>query len=178
MKKVLVLALIAVFVLGMTSCGKKKEEEGKTKTELLCIEKGWKLTSAVVNPGVTVGGEITTNYMDYLYDWEKNIVLVFSSDHGELIKVTTPAPEDQDGYLQNVMTTWNFSSDESQLKFQFPFFYDRSAGHPYRTFDSDLETATITTLDETKLTLTMTIDQTETKGTITTYVLNYEPVKK
>lgn len=178
MKKVLVLALIAVFALSLSSCGKKKQEEEKTKTELLCIEKGWKLTSATVSPGVYVGGELTTNYMDYLYDWEKDIVLVFSTDHGELIKVTTPAPEDQDGYLQNVMTTWNFSSDESQLIFQFPFFYDRSAGHPYRTFDSDPETATITVLDETKLTLTMTIDQENIKGTPTVYVLNYEPVKK
>ena len=75
MKKVLVFALIAVFALSLSSCGKKKE---KTNTEKLSIEKGWVLSEATSSPAYHMSdGSYATNLIKdgYLYIPEEDDIL-------------------------------------------------------------------------------------------------------
>ena len=154
MKKVLVLALIAVFVLGMTSCGKKKEEE-KTNTEKISNTKGWEMVSATITPAIEVSGELTNDWFGkYLYDYEQDDYLVFAQNGGLTIYPGKKLPgEEEDGYVESKASTWNFNSDETKLTFQIPFFYELVVGGPSRTFNAQFETATISKLTETEMVL-------------------------
>ena len=172
MKKVLVFALIAVFALSLSSCGKKKE---KTNTEKLCIEKGWVLSSATAAPYYvnSDGDQIHDIYNDYLEDFEKDDIIVFNTNYSQIIKPGSKLPTEEDsfGYTAEVAATWEFASDETELKFQIPFFYDESG----RKYDADIETAKIT-LSETALTIIYTYNVVDTKEACT-FTLNYVPAK-
>ncbi len=152
MKKVLVLALIAVFVLGMTSCGKKKEEE-KTNTEKISNTKGWEMVSATITPAIEVSGEMTNDWFGkYLFDYEQDDYLVFAQNGGLTIYPGKKLPgEDEDGYVESKASTWQFNGDETKVTFQLPFFYENAT--PARTFDAPFETATISKLTETEMVL-------------------------
>ncbi len=178
MKKVLVFALIAVFALSLSSCGKKKE---KTNTEKLCVEKGWVLSSVTAAPYyVTIDGDHITNFSkDVLKDWELDDIIVFTTSNIQTIKPGAKVPEGEErGYVADkAWSSWTFSNNEGSLNFQIPFFYDYSDGIG-RTFDPEVETATITTLSETQLVLTYTYNVTDepTKESCT-LTLTYVPAK-
>lgn len=175
MKKVLVFALIAVFALSLSSCGKKKE---KTNTEKITTAKGWVLKSATVTPAVPVGEGTTTNwYGDYLFDYEQDDIIIFNANGSFIINPGKKlAGEDQDGYVEEKAFTWSFNSDETKVKMQIPFFYDLSQ-NPARTFDAEVEEPEISSLTETEMVLIYKRNTVFAKGTDYTWTLTYEAVK-
>jgi hypothetical protein len=175
MKKVLVFALIAVFALSLTSCGKDKE---KTNTEKITTAKGWVLKAATVTPAVPVGEGTTNNwYGDYLYDYEQDDIIVFNANGSFVIKPGNKVPEaDGDGYVEEVASTWKFNSDETKVTMQIPFFYDLSS-NPARTFNAQWEEADISSLTETEMVLIYKANTTFAKGTDYTWTLTYQAVK-
>lgn len=185
MKKLLIFALTAVFALSLSSCGKNKKADGteivpeKTKTELLCIEKGWVMKSATITPAIEVGGEMTYDWFGkYLYDYEQDDYIVFNTNGSEVIKPgELLADVDEDGYIEEKASTWNFNDNEDKLIFQVPFFYDHTTS-PARTFDPDFETANISKLTETEMVLIFEQPLDFTKDmTPYTFTVTYEPKK-
>ena len=170
MKKVLVFALVAVFAL--SSCGNKKE---KTNTEKITNAKGWEMVSATITPAIEVSGEMTNDWFDkYLYDFEQDDYLVFNENGGMIIKPGNKLPgENEDGYVAEQASTWQFNNDETKLTFQIPFFY--APGNPARTFDEPFETATISKLTETEMVLIYEANLDFAKGlTKYTYTITYK----
>jgi hypothetical protein len=171
MKKVLVFALIAVFALSLSSCGKKKE---KTNTEKISTSKGWVLKAATVTPAITVQGEPTTNFLNYLYDYEKDDIIIFNANGSFIINPGSKKPAaDEDGYVEEKASTWKFNSDETKVTMQIPFFYDLSTT-PARTFNAQFEEATISSLSETEMVLIYKADVGFAKGTEHTFTLTYQ----
>lgn len=174
-RNILVFALIAIFALTLSSCGKKE----KTNTEKLCIEKGWVLKAATVTPAVPVG-EGTTNdwFADYLYGYEQDDIIIFNANGGQTINPGNKTPdEEQDGYIESKASTWKFNNDETSLEFQIPFFYNLDE-IPARTFDPEFETATISKLTETELVLIYKRNINFAKnGVEYTWTLTYAPAK-
>lgn len=175
-RNILVFALIAIFALTLSSCGKQE----KTNTQKLCIEKGWVLQSVTAAPYyLSAGGERITNfYNDLMIESEQDDIIKFAENGSQTINPGKLLPEDyEDGYLTEKATTWKFSADEKDLTFQIPFFYDYT-DDPARTFDAAFETATITKLTETELVLTYTCNLIDYDAKETcTLTLTYIPVK-
>ncbi|MCQ2270853.1 MAG: hypothetical protein MJZ52_06485 [Bacteroidales bacterium] len=177
-RNILVFALIAIFALTLSSCGKQE----KTNTQKLCIEKGWVLQSVTAAPYyISAAGERVTNfYDDLMIESEKDDIIKFAENGSQTINPGKILPtDDEDGYLTEKATTWKFSADEKDLTFQIPFFYEYPMdGSVARTFDAAFETATITKLTETELVLTYTCNLIDvpTKETCT-LTLTYIPVK-
>lgn len=175
-RNILVFALIAIFALTLSSCGKQE----KTNTQKLCIEKGWVLQSVTASPYyISVDGERITNFYDALMiESEKDDIIKFAENGSQTINPGKILPTDEeDGYLTEKATTWKFSADEKDLTFQIPFYYDYTTD-PARTFDAEFETAAVTELTETKLVLTYTCNliDVDTKETCT-LTLTYVPAK-
>ena len=174
MKKVLVLALVAIFALSLSSCGKKE----KTNTEKITTAKGWVLKAATVTPAVPVGEGTTTNwYGDYLYEWDRDDIIVFNANGSFVIKPGSKLPEaDKDGYAEEKASTWAFNSDETKVKMQIPFFMDLSED-PARTFNAQFEEPEISSLTETEMVLIYKANTVFAKGTDYTWTLTYQAVK-
>lgn len=149
-RNILVIALVAIFAVALTSCGKKNE---KTKTDKLCNSKGWTMVACTVTPAVEVSGEMTNDWFGkYLYDYEQDDYVVFNSNGGMTIKPGNKLPDEtEDGYVEEKASTWKFNADETTLEYQIPFFYQ--PGNPARTFSQQFETATISKLSETEMVL-------------------------
>lgn len=170
MKKVLVFALIAVFALSLSSCGKKKE---KTNTEKLCVEKGWVLSAATSSPAYHLSnGSYATNLMTegYLYDYELDDIIIFNSNGNQVINGGSNVPEGDEPYQKKDygVGTWSFNSDETVLNFQIPFFYNNDDAHK--------ENAEILSLTETELRVKYTFNDDATKETYS-FTLTYVPAK-
>ncbi|MBP5664001.1 MAG: hypothetical protein J6X16_07000 [Bacteroidales bacterium] len=169
MKKVLVFALIAVFALSLSSCGKKKE---KTNTEKLSIEKGWVLSAATSSPSYHMAdGSYCTDLMTegYLYDYELDDILKFESNGNMKINGGSKVPADGSDYQSgdHGVGTWKFNSDETKLTFQIPFFYDDVQ-----------ETADILELSETQLRVKYTFNATNNPAKEAySFTLTYVPAK-
>ena len=178
-RNILVFALIAIFALSLSSCGKKE----KTNTEKITTAKGWVLKSATVTPAVPVGEGTTNNwYGEYLYDYEQDDIIIFNANGSFVINPGKKlAPEDGDGYVTEQASTWAFNSDESKVKMQIPFFYDLehnlSPDGYARTFNEQFEEPTISSLTETEMVLIYKANTAFAKGTDYTWTLTYEPVK-
>lgn len=174
MKKVLVLALVAIFALSLSSCGNKE----KTNTEKITTAKGWVLKAATVTPAVPVGEGTTTNwYGDYLYEYEQDDIIVFNANGSFVIKPGNKLPGDnEDGYITEKADTWTFNSDETKVTMQIPFFYDIDET-PARTFNKQQEVAEISSLTETEMVLIYKANTTFAKGTDYTWTLTYQAVK-
>ena len=168
MKKVLVFALIAVFALSLSSCGKKKE---KTNTEKLSIEKGWVLSEATSSPAYHMSdGSYATNLIKdgYLYDYEVDDIIKFEANGNQIINGGKLVPAEGDYQATDKgVGTWKFNSDETKLTFQIPFFYDDVQ-----------ETADILELSETQLRVKYTFNATDnpTKEAYS-FTLTYVPAK-
>lgn len=168
MKKVLVFALVAVFALSLSSCGKKQE---KTKTEKLSIEKGWVLSAATSSPAYLMGdGSYATNLITdgFLFDYEVDDIIKFQANGNQIINGGKLVPESGDYQATDKgVGTWQFNSDESKLTFQIPFFYDE-----------EKETADILELSETQLRVKYTFNATDnpTKEAYS-FTLTYVPAK-
>lgn len=179
MKKLLIFALTAVFALSLSSCGKNKKADGteivpeKTKTELLCIEKGWVLSAATSSqPYLLENGTYASNLMTegYLLPYELDDIIIFNSNGNQVINGGTIVPDNPyEDYQQRDygVGTWNFSDDETVLYFQIPFFYD-----------DEKENAQVLALTENELRVKYTFndDEETSKGTYS-FTLTYVPVK-
>ena len=178
-RNILVFALIAIFALSLSSCGKKE----KTNTEKITTAKGWVLKAATVTPAVPVGEGTTNNwYGEYLYDYEQDDIIIFNANGSFLINPgKKTAPEDGDGYVTEQASTWAFNSDETKVKMQIPFFYDLehnlSPDGYARTFNEQFEEPTISSLTETEMVLIYKANTAFTKGVEYTWTLTYVPVK-
>ncbi len=174
-RNILVFALIAIFALSLSSCGKKE----KTNTEKITTAKGWVLKSATVTPAVPVGEGTTHDwYGEYLYDYEQDDIIIFNANGGFIINPgKKTAPDDQDGYVTEQASTWAFNSDETKVKMQIPFFYELPTEGPARTFNAQFEEPEISKLTETELVLIYKANTTFAKGNEYTWTLTYEPVK-
>jgi hypothetical protein len=174
-RNILVFALIAIFALSLTSCGKKE----KTNTELITTAKGWVMKSATVTPAVPVGEGTTTNWYDeYLYEYEQDDIIVFNANGSFVIKPGKNVPGDtEDGYVEEKASTWAFNSDETKVKMQIPFFYDIPTEGPARTFNAQFEEPEISKLTETEMVLIYKANTVFAKGVDYTWTLTYEPVK-
>ena len=85
MKKVLsVLAIAALFLVGVTSCTQEK-----TATELLTQKNGWVLSSATSSPAYHLSdGSFATDLMTegYLMAWELDDIIVFNENGSHLFR--------------------------------------------------------------------------------------------
>ncbi|MBO4654158.1 MAG: hypothetical protein J5644_01260 [Bacteroidales bacterium] len=171
MKKLLVIALVAVFALSLSSCGNRE----KTNTEKITTAKGWVLKSATVTPAVADYG--TDWYANYLLDYEYDDVIVFNTNGSFIIKPGNKVPgETEDGYTEEKASNWEFNADETKVKMQIPFFYDLSE-NPARTFNAQFEEPTISSLSETEMVLIYETNMDLAKGNVHTFTLTYEAVK-
>ncbi len=167
-RNILVFALIAIFAVALTSCGKKKE---KTNTEKLCIEKGWVLSAATSSPAYQMSdGSYATNLIadGYLYDYEVDDIIKFQSNGNQIINGGKSVPSEGDYQATDKgVGTWEFNSDESSLSFQIPFFYD-----------TERETAQVLSLTETELRVKFTFNATDNPAKEAySFTLTYVPAK-
>lgn len=170
-KSLLAVALVAIFAMSMTSCGKKTTDN----TTKLCNEKGWVLTAATVDPAIQLqsGESVTDFYAKYLYAYEQDDIMVFAKSGSETIKPgKEKAGDNQDGYIEDKASTWSFNDDETVLKCQIPFMYDLSVT-PARTFSPDFENCTISKLTETEMVLIFKAPIDFSKSTEYTFTLTY-----
>ena len=168
MKKVLVLALVAVFAVALTSCGGKKE---KTNTDKLCIEKGWVLSAATSSPDyLMANGSYAKDLINdgYLFDYEVDDIIKFNANGNQVINGGKLIPEEGDYQATDKgVGTWSFNSDETYLNFQIPFFYD-----------DQVENAQILALSETELRVKYTFNATDNPAKEAySFILTYVPVK-
>lgn len=168
MKKVLVFALVAIFALSLSSCGKNKE---KTNTEKLCIEKGWVLSAATSSPAYELlDGSYATDLINegYLYNYEVDDIIKFQANGNLIINGGKNVPESGDYQAEDKgVGTWKFSSDETKLTFQIPFFYDEQQ-----------EVADILELSETQLRVKYTFnDYDNPSKKAYSFTLTYVPAK-
>ena len=180
MKKVLsVLAVVAVVVLAFTSC---KPEE-KTYAQYLTQQtKGWVLQSATSSPDYEMsdGSFVTDIYNNYLYDFERDYIIVFNENGSEIVKPgKTVAPENMDGFrTETSLGNWRIEENVmiagrayDLLYMYLPFVFNNEGG-------VDLDACQIVTLDDNILQIkyTMNDDDPNAKGTYE-WMLTYVPAK-
>ena len=167
-RNILVIALVAIFAVAITSCGKKNE---KTNTDLLSIEKGWVLSTATSSPAYhMIDGSFATDLINdgYLFDYEVDDIIKFQANGNQIINGGKLVPAEGDYQATDKgVGTWKFNSDETELSFQIPFFYDE-----------EVETAQILKLSETELRVKYTFNATDnpTKEAYS-FTLTYVPAK-
>ena len=167
-RNILVIALVAVFALSLSSCGKKTE---KTNTEKLCIEKGWVLSAATSSPAYLMAdGSYATNLISdgFLYNYEVDDIIKFQANGNQIINGGKITPEAGDYQATDKgVGKWFFNSDEKELSFQIPFFYDE-----------EIETAQILNLSETELRVKYTFNATDNPAKEAySFILTYVPAK-
>jgi hypothetical protein len=100
MKKVFsVLAVAALILVSFSSC----DPQEKSMAEMLTISKGWVLQSATSSPDyvMSTGEEVADLFNGYLYDWEKEYILVFNANGNEVVKPgKTVVPEGEPGFSE------------------------------------------------------------------------------
>lgn len=124
MKKVLSIAAMALaFVLVFTSCNKEK-----TMTEMLTIEKGWKMSSATTTPYWTLNdnSQISNLFDGYVWDCEKDDIIKFKEDGFEYLNPGANICEDQ-ASQESSLGAWKLNEEKKELQMQIPFFYDEAA---------------------------------------------------
>ena len=125
MKKVLsVLAVAALFVLAFTSC---KPEEKTYADYLKKQTKGWVLNSAISSPDYEMSnGDLVADLFDgYLYDWEKDYVIVFNENGSEIVKPgKTVAPSAEDGFIaETSLGNWRIEEGVVRNGVSYDFLY-------------------------------------------------------
>ena len=108
MKKIYFLAMISFLAIAtvFTSCSKDDDE--KTKTELLTASK-WKMTAATVSPAM-MG---ITDFFPLMEACDKDNTIKFNTD--KTVVSDEGATKCDAGNPQQETDTWAFSSDESKL---------------------------------------------------------------
>lgn len=180
MKKVFsVLAIVAVVVLAFTSC-KPKE---KTYADYLTQQtKGWVLQAATSSPDYEMsdGTYVTDIYNNYLYDWEREYVILFNENGSEIVKPgKTVCPEGEQGFNKETsLGNWHIEENVTigdrtfdLLYMYLPFVFNQNGG-------VDLDACQIVTLDDNILQVkyTMNDDDPSAKGTYE-WMLTYVPAK-
>lgn len=170
MKKVFsVLAVAAMILVGLTGCGGEK-----TYADFLTNSKGWVLESAISVPAYVMNDGTQVDDLlngGYLYDWEKEYILIFKENGNLLVKPgKTVAPSPEDGYMvETSLGNWSFDNNliPTYIKMQLPWF-----------MDEDPEICYITSLTADKMALKAVIndDDPSAKGTYE-FVLTYKLAK-
>lgn len=165
-KTVFMLATVAAFVVSFCSC----VEPTKSTADLLASPKnGWVLESATSSPAYLMGsGEYVTDLLNggYLYDYEKDDVIAFTTTGGQTIAPGTLT--DPEGYTETRTYVWALDqTDPTIIYMQVPFFYDDVQ-----------ETCRILELSKNvfRFNCTMNDDDPAAKGTYT-FTLQYVPAK-
>jgi len=173
MKKVLsVLAVAALFLVGITSCTQEK-----TATEMLTQKNGWVLSSATSAPAYQMmDGSFAADLINdgYLYDFEAAYVIAFNENGSEIVKPgKTVAPEDFDPEwcyrAETSLGNWFFDNAENPqfITMQVPFFYDEAP-----------ELCQILSLTENELRIKCTINDDDNPAKQTcSFTLTYVPAK-
>lgn len=173
MKKVLsVLAVAALFLVGITSCTQEK-----TATELLTQKNGWVLSSATSAPAYQMlDGSFAADLINdgYLYDFEAAYVIAFNENGSEIVKPgKVVAPEDFDPEwcyrAETSLGNWAFDNAENPqfITMQVPFFYDEAS-----------EYCQILSLTENELRIKCTINDDDNPAKQTcSFTLTYVPAK-
>ena len=173
MKKVLsVLAVAALFLVGITSC-----VQPKTAPELLTQSTGWVLSSATSAPAYQMmDGSFAADLINdgYLYDFEAAYVIAFNENGSEIVKPgKTVAPEDFDPEwcyrAETSLGNWFFDNAENPqfITMQVPFFYDEAP-----------ELCQILSLTENELRIKCTINDDDNPAKQTcSFTLTYVPAK-
>ena len=180
MKKVFcVLAVAALFLVGITSC-----TQPKTATELLTQKNGWVLSSATSAPAYHLSdGSFATDLMTegYLMSWELDDIIVFNENGSHLLKPGKNVPESAaDGFVaETSLGNWAFDNAENPefIFMQVPFLYDYDAEGNF-TFDAAVEKCQVLALTENELRIKCTIDDTENPAKeVYSFTLTYVPAK-
>ncbi|MDR3046809.1 MAG: hypothetical protein LBU51_04230 [Bacteroidales bacterium] len=157
-KNVLIIAICAIFAIGLTSCGKPK-----TATQLL-TDKGWVLTEATVTPAYQVDTYEFIN--DCIKDgwfksWELDDIILFDETGGVKVDPGKLLPTNDWAVYKTLTSigTWSFDKEENPeyLSFQLPWWYNDE----YTAPDAAVEKCTIVILNETTLRLRITFDYPE-----------------
>lgn len=167
MKKVLSIAAMALaFVLVFTSCNKEK-----SMTEMLTIEKGWKMSSATTTPYWTLNDEsqISNLFDGYVYDCEKDDIIKFKEDGFEYLNPGANICEDQ-ASQESSLGAWKLDEEKKELQMQIPFFYDEDA-----EYVSIVELTS--ELLKVNYTWTLTEDPSKGKPGTYTFTITYVPAK-
>lgn len=141
MKSRIALLAATAFLLIACNSSTSTDDKGGTKTELL-VGKNWKPVSAVLDPGVNIGGVTVTDWFAQLEDCDKDGTLKFNAngtyaeDEGTL-KCDSDAPQTLSG-------TWVFNPGETIIT------RTETGGTP--------ESATLVTLTAKSLVFSIIID--------------------
>ena len=180
MKKVLsLLAVVAVFMLAFTSC----QPDEKTYAQYLTQQtKGWVLQSANSSPDYEMsdGTFVTDIYNNYLYDWERDYIIVFNENGSQIVKPgKTVVPDGEVGFAaETSLGNWRVEENVmigdrayDLLYMYLPFVFNNEGG-------VDLDACQIVTLNDDILQVkyTMNDDDPAAKGTYE-WMLTYVPAK-
>ena len=180
MKKVLsVLAVVAVVLMAFTSCQPKE----KTNSQYLTQQtKGWVLQSATSSPDylMSSGEYVTDIYANYLYDWERDYIIVFNENGSQIVKPGKKVcPEGEQGFsAETSLGNWHVEEgvpigDRTYdiLYMYIPFVFNQQGG-------VDLDACQIVHLDDNILQVKYTMND-DTPGAKGTYewMLTYVPAK-
>ncbi len=171
MKKVFSVLAVAALVLVITGCTPQE----KTLSDYLTQQtKGWVLSSATSSPAYQMSnGEFVSDLVNggYLYDWEKEYVIIFNENGSEIVKPgKTVAPSAEQGYIaETSLGNWTITETAAGdiLEMQVPFF-----------MDDEKEVCRIISLNDNELKVNCTIndDPVVSKGTYT-FTLTFVPAK-
>lgn len=114
MKKLSFIFALAVMAITWTSCDKDKDDvKPNTKKDLLTAHP-WKLTSARIDPPITVETPDTTVVISDLYDWDEclqKFAITFSSAN----TYTSDGGDCSEDELIITNGTWQFNESETSI---------------------------------------------------------------
>jgi len=150
MKKFFLVAITILIAstLVFTSCVKPE----KTRTELLTQAKSWTLTAATSDPAyqLSLGAPITNLFDGYISSCELDDYITFNANGSQILnfgKDGSTHPCDVAQTLkEKSLGNWSLANDDTQLQFYFPAYEQKV-------------TATIITLNETTLKLSLPIHE-------------------
>lgn len=148
-KNFFILAICAVVALGFSAC-----TDEPTATENLTTSKGWTLTSATCDPAyeLSIGAPITNLFQGFILPCEVDDILYFNINGGQLLNPgkdgqTADANYECAAATEVSLGNWTLTNEDKTLKFFLPY---------YKGF---LLEATILTLNETTLTISVPISE-------------------
>ncbi len=147
-----------------------------TPAMLLTIPQGWVLSAATSSPGYMMldGTTITDVLNDYLYDFELDDIIIFSSNGTHRVFPGLLYNPDFGYTVETNLGQWYFDNpiNPTYLYMQIPFFY----GDDDHTCSPELEECRIISLTTDMLQIAYTFNESETPAKQTyTFTLTYIP---
>lgn len=149
-------------------------------TELLTIPQGWRLSAAESSPAYPMSnGLIVSNLFNgYLYDFELDDIIVFSTNGTHVLQPGTLIPSGMDipYQVETNLGQWYFDNpaNPTLLFMQIPFFWNQDGTGP----DPAVEQCALIELSTDMLMISYTFndDENPSKGTYT-FTLTYVPAQ-